>query len=30
VTDDGMKVEFQRIRDGAPQRTVTGILKRVK
>ena len=30
VTDDGMKVEFQRIRDGVPQRTVTGILKRVK
>jgi hypothetical protein len=31
ITDDGgMKVEFQRIRDGAPQRTVTGMLKRVK
>jgi hypothetical protein len=31
ITDDGgMKVEFQRIRDGAPQRTVSGILKRVK
>lgn len=31
LTDDGgMKVEFQRIRDGVPQRTVTGILKRVK
>lgn len=30
LTDDGMKVEFQRIRDGAPQRTVSGILKRVK
>ena len=31
LTDDGgMKVEFQRIRDGAPQRTVTGILKRMK
>ena len=28
--DGGMKVEFQRIRDGVPQRTVTGILKRVK
>lgn len=29
ITDDGgMKVEFQRIRDGVPQRTVTGILKR--
>ena len=30
LTDDGMKVEFQRIRDGAPQRTVTGLLKRAK
>jgi hypothetical protein len=30
LTDDGMKVEFQRIRDGAPQRTVTGLLKRMK
>ena len=31
ITDDGgMKVEFQRIRDGAPQRTVTGMLKRMK
>ncbi|HEY7608404.1 MAG TPA: hypothetical protein VIF14_04160 [Alphaproteobacteria bacterium] len=31
LTDDGgMKVEFQRIRDGVPQRTVTGVLKRVK
>lgn len=31
ITDDGgMKVEFQRIRDGASQRTVTGMLKRVK
>ncbi len=31
LTDDGgMKVEFQRIRDGSPQRTVTGLLKRVK
>ena len=31
LTDDGgMKVEFQRIRDGVPQRIVTGILKRVK
>ena len=31
LTDDGgMKVEFQRIRDGVPQRTVSGILKRVK
>jgi hypothetical protein len=30
LTGDGMKVEFQRIRDGAPQRTVTGILKRMK
>lgn len=28
--DGGMKVEFQRIRDGAPQRTVTGILKRMQ
>jgi hypothetical protein len=31
LTDDGgIKVEFQRIRDGAPQRTVSGLLKRVK
>lgn len=31
LTDDGgMKVEFQRVRDGAPQRTVTGMLKRMK
>ena len=30
LTDDGMKVEFQRIRDGVPQRTVTGMLKRMK
>jgi hypothetical protein len=30
LTDDGMKVEFQRIRDGAPQRTVTGLLKRMQ
>ncbi len=30
LTDDGMKVEFQRIRDGAPQRSVSGILKRAK
>lgn len=30
LTDGGMKVEFQRIRDGVPQRTVSGILKRVK
>jgi len=29
LTDDGgMRVEFQRIRDGEPQRTVTGMLKR--
>jgi hypothetical protein len=30
VGDDGLKVEFQRIRDGSPQRTVTGVLKRMK
>ena len=30
LTDDGMRVEFQRIRDGAAQRTVTGVLKRTK
>lgn len=30
LTDDGMKVEFQRIRDGAPQRSVSGVLKRMK
>jgi hypothetical protein len=30
LTDDGMRVEFQRIRDGAPQRSVTGMLKRAK
>ncbi|MCW5770775.1 MAG: hypothetical protein KIT16_04005 [Rhodospirillaceae bacterium] len=30
LTDGGMRVEFQRMRDGVPQRTVTGILKRVK
>ena len=29
LIDGGMKVEFQRIRDGAPQRTVTGMLKRL-
>ncbi len=28
LDDGGMKVEFQRIRDGVPQRTVTGMLKR--
>jgi len=27
--DGGMKVEFQRIRDGVPQRSVMGMLKRV-
>jgi hypothetical protein len=30
LTEDGMKVEFQRIRDGVPQRTVSGVLKRAK
>jgi len=30
VGDDGLKVEFQRIRDGSPQRSVTGVLKRMK
>lgn len=30
LTGEGMRVEFQRMRDGVPQRTVTGILKRTK
>jgi len=31
ITEDGgMRVEFQRIRDGVPQRTVAGVLKRMK
>ena len=31
LTDDGnMRVEFQRIRDGVPQRAVSGMLKREK
>jgi hypothetical protein len=30
LTDGGMRVEFQRIRDGVPQRTVTGMLTRTK
>jgi hypothetical protein len=31
ITDDGgMRVQFQRIRDGVPQRSVTGVLKRMK
>lgn len=29
LTEDGMKVEFQRVRDGVAQRTVTGLLKRM-
>jgi len=30
LTDEGMRVEFQRIRDGQPQRSVSGVLKREK
>jgi hypothetical protein len=30
LVEGGMKVEFQRIRDGVPQRTVTGMLKRIE